>query len=359
MSYTNINKSTDYFNTKLYTGNGSAGHAITGVGFQPDWVWIKNRDSATEHSIFDAVRGATYRLASNNTDAQSAQAAELTAFGSDGFTTGNAGGTNGSGNGIVAWNWKANGQGSSNTDGSINTTYTSANTTAGFSISQYTGTSSAATIGHGLGAKPAMIIAKRLTGSAEAWVVYHQSLGGGTTPQDKYLHLNTTDAEGDSAAMWNDTAPTSSVFSVGTSTSTNQAGGTFVAYCFAGKQGFSKFGSYTGNGNASDPPFIYTGFKPNFVMVKKYNGTQSWVMTDLVRDNAVGGGGNGIGARLQAQSSAAEDSNDTWAAINKFSNGFQPIYNDDVTNGSGSTYMFMAFAAAPLVGSNDIPANAR
>ena len=354
MAFTGINKSTDYFNTKIYTGNGSAGHAITGVGFQPDWVWIKTRADVNNHTIFDAVRGVTKRIRSNQTNAESTSSG-VTSFDSDGFTVGSdSAGNSGT---MVSWNWKANGAGSSNTDGTINTTATSVNTTAGFSISTYSGTGSAATIGHGLGAVPQVMIVKN-TYQSESWIVYHQSLGGGT-PQDKYLHLNTTDAEGDSAAMWNDTAPTSSVFSVGTSTSTNQAGGTFVAYCFAGKQGFSKFGSYTGNGNASDPPFIYTGFKPNFVMVKKYNGTQSWVMTDLVRDNAVGGGGNGIGARLQAQSSAAEDSNDTWAAINKFSNGFQPMYNDDVTNGSGSTYIFMAFAAAPLVGTNNIPANAR
>ena len=351
MAYTTINKSTDYFNTKLYTGNGSAGNAITGVGFQPDWVWIKNRNSATEHSIFDAVRGATYRLASNNTDAQSAQAAELTAFGSDGFTTGNAGGTNGSGNGIASWNWKANGTGSSNTDGSINTTYTSANTTSGFSISTYTGTGSAGTIGHGLGVAPAMIIVKRLTGSAEAWTVYHQSLDA-SAPQDKYLHLNTTDAVMDSAGMWNDTAPTTSVFSVGSTGVTNGSGGTFVAYCFAEKTGFSKFGSYTGNGNA-DGSFIYTGFKPAFVMIKATGQTEQWYIMDTKRP-----GYNTNNYYLKANATDAEGTSAT-LAMSLLSNGFKINNNDSSMNTSGQGYIYMAFAEAPLVGSNNVPANAR
>jgi len=354
MSYTNINKSTDYFNTKLYTGNGSAGHAITGVGFQPDWVWIKNRDSATEHSIFDAVRGATYRLASNNTDAQSAQAAELTAFGSDGFTTGNAGGTNGSGNGIVAWNWKANGQGSSNTDGSINTTYTSVSTTSGFSISTYTGNATAgATIGHGLGKVPEFIIFRRYQ-QAENWGVYHHSIGNA-----KSVRLNETGEEANDTTFLNSTTPTSSLTTLGTSVLSN-ASNPMIAYAFAPIQGFSKFGKYIGNGNATTPPFIYTGFKPALVITKISSGSSNgWTVSDIKRDNAVGGNGNGIGARLLANANSTEETNNIWASIQKYSNGFSPQGTDAVTNANGSTYIYAAFAAAPLVGTNDIPANAR
>ena len=258
----------DYFNTLLYTGNGSAGNAITGVGFQPDWVWIKNRNSATEHSIFDAVRGATYRLASNNTDAQSAQSAELTAFGSDGFTTGNAGGTNGSGNGIVAWNWKANGQGSSNTDGTINSTYTSASTTSGFSIVTYTGTNTlGATVGHGLGGAPKMIIVKSRTGGGENWNMYHATLGA-----TKFMNLNTSTSAYTDINAWNNTAPTASVFSIGgNSGDTGRSGSDYVAYCFAEKQGFSKIGTYTGN-NADDGPFVPCNFKPAWVLIFRTNG---------------------------------------------------------------------------------------
>ena len=352
MAYTTIDDPTIYFNTKLWTGTGSE-NAITGVGFQPDWVWIKNRAAAENHKLYDAVRGATKNIYSNLTNTEGTDAQSLKSFDSDGFTLGTESALNANGQGIVGWNWKANGQGSSNTDGSINTTYTSANTTAGFSISQYTGTSSAATIGHGLGAKPAMIIAKRLTGSAEAWVVYHQSLGGGTTPQDKYLHLNSSDAEGDSAGMWNDTAPTTSLFSVGSTGVSNGSGGTFVAYCFVEKAGYSKFNSYIGNGN-DDGVFIETGFKPAFLLLKMSSGSQGWFLVDNKRAIP----SNVIDASLHPNANAAEDTSSDFF-VDFTSNGFKLRDSDAQLNGSGSTYIFMAFAAAPLVGTNNIPANAR
>ena len=338
----------DYFSTKLYTGTGSS-NAITGVGFQPDWVWIKKRNATGQHQLFDAVRGVTKRVYSDSSDPESTSATTLTAFGTDGFTVGSNSGINGSSDTIVSWNWLANGAGSSNTDGTINTTATSVNTTAGFSISTYSGTGSAATIGHGLGAVPQVMIVKN-TYQAESWIVYHQSLGGGT-PQDKYLHLNTTDAEGDSAAMWNDTAPTSSVFSVGTSTSTNQAGGTFVAYCFAEKQGFSKFGSYTGNGNA-DGAFIYTGFKPAFVLVKE-TGTGNWIIKDNKRPIY-----NQNDTYLFANTSDAESSAST-LGMDLLSNGFKLRATAGDMNGSGTEIIYMAFAEEPLVSSNGVPAVAR
>jgi len=346
MAFTTINKSTDYFNTKLYTGNAGT-QAITGVGFQPDWVWIKNRNSATEHSIFDAVRGATYRIASNNTDAQSAQAAELTAFGSDGFTTGNAGGTNGSGNGIVAWNWKANGQGSSNTDGSINTTYTSVNTTSAFSISKYTGTGSNATVGHGIGVKPSMILVKRLD-STGGWLTYHSSVGA-----TKYLELDSSGGSATNSTIWQDTEPTSSVFSISTNASVNGSSGTFVAYCFAEKQGYSKFGSYVGNGS-TDGTFVYTGFKPAWIMFKDLRSGQSWNMYDNKRSPI-----NFVDERLRANLNGAEVQDTGSSDMDFVSNGFKLRNNWDQLNSSGQTIIYMAFAAAPLVGTNNIPANAR
>ena len=338
----------DNFNTVLYTGNGST-NAITGVGFQPDWVWCKKRNSAQDHGAVDAVRGVTKVLYPNLDSAESTDANSVTAFGTDGFTLGSSGDFNQNSDTYVSWNWKAGGgQGSSNTDGSINTTYTSVNTTAGFSISQYTGTGSAATVGHGLGAVPKMMIIKNL-GQTVDWTVYHASIGA-----TKNLHLNTTDAEATSSAFFNDTTPTSSVFSISSANGTNSSGQNLVAYCFAEKKGFSKFGSYTGNGNA-DGTFVYTGFKPAFVMVKRSSGTESWQMTDSVRDKDV----SPNFARLVTNASSAESTNTTWAKIEKFSNGFKLGGTDTVSNGSGSTYIYMAFAEEPLVSSNEVPATAR
>ena len=345
MAYSTILKPTDYFNTKLYTGNGST-QTISGVGFQPDWTWIKNRNSATEHSIFDAVRGATYRLASNNGDAQSAQAAELTAFGSDGFTTGNAGGTNGSGNGIVSWNWKANGQGSANTDGSINTTYTSANTTAGFSISLFTGTGSNATVGHGLGVAPEWVIVKGVNNTG-SWTSYHKSLGA-----TKYMHLSETDAAATASSVWNSTAPTSSVFSVGAGVQSG-SGNTYIAYCFAPIKGFSAMGSYTGNGNA-DGTFVYTGFKPAFVLVKE-TGTGNWIIKDNKRPIY-----NQNDTYLFANTSDAESSAST-LGMDLLSNGFKHRGTAGDMNGSGTEIIYMAFAENPFVANVDggLPTTAR
>tara|TARA_B100000963_G_C22517978_1_gene621617 strand:- start:66 stop:1109 length:1044 start_codon:yes stop_codon:yes gene_type:complete len=338
----------DNFNTVLYTGNGST-NAITGVGFQPDWVWCKKRNSAQDHGAVDAVRGVTKVLYPNLDSAESTDANSVTAFGTDGFTLGSSGDFNQNSDTYVSWNWKAGGgQGSSNTDGSINTTYTSANTTAGFSISKYTGTGSNATIGHGLGSVPSVVLVKKTSGTGD-WIGYFKSLGN-----TKNARLNETDAADTNSTVWNATDPTSLVFSVGTFGETNGSGDTFVAYCFAEKKGFSKFGSYTGNGNA-DGTFVYTGFKPAFVMVKRSSGTESWQMTDSVRDKDV----SPNFARLVTNASSAESTNTTWAKIEKFSNGFKLGGTDTVSNGSGSTYIYMAFAEEPLVSSNEVPATAR
>ena len=347
MAYTTINKSTDNFNTVTYTGNGST-NAITGVGFQPDFTWIKRRDGGTtSHQLFDAVRGVTKRLYSNTTDAENTNATTLTAFGTDGFTVGSNTGVNPNGNGVVAWNWKAGtGAGSANTDGSINTTYTSVNTTAGFSISKYTGNgTTGATVGHGLGAIPKWIIVKRLDSATTNFQVYHSSMGA-----EKYIQLNTTSGQSDSDVLWNDTAPTNQVFSLGNYSHVNYNGSPHIAYCFAEKTGYSKFGSYTGNGNA-DGTFIYTGFKPAFIMQKKTSGTSDWVIYDNKRDTS-----NVVTQELKPNSNAAESSNTN---IDILSNGFKQRANYAYTNNSGATYIYIAFAEAPLVGSNNVPCTAR
>jgi hypothetical protein len=343
----------DYFNTLLYTGNNTDNRAITGVGFQPDWTWIKLRNTTQQHELFDAVRGANKPISSNATDAQTTATNKLKSFDSDGFTLGTSTSVNKVYN-YASWNWKANGQGSSNTDGSINTTYTSVNTTAGISLSTYSGTGSAATIGHGLGTVPQVMIVKN-TYQAEHWIVYHHKIA--TTPQDKYIRLNDTGSRAD-FPMWNDTAPTSSVFSVGTSTSVNQAGGTFVAYCFAEKKGFSKFGSYTGNGN-TDGTFVYTGFKPAMIIFKIFDGgTGSWVIYDNKRNTF-----NVVKSALFPDLSNQEETADNGfeCEVDMLSNGFKlrGTGNAYWMNQSGWNYLYMAFAEEPLVASNGVPAVAR
>jgi hypothetical protein len=350
MAYTTINKSTDYFNTKLYTGTTNA-QSITGVGFQPDMTWIKVRSASAYHVIQDAVRGATgtdtYSLITNaeagdNTDA-------ITSFDSDGFSLGTDANdrSNYSGQTHVAWNWKANGQGSSNTAGSINTTYTSVNTTAGFSISKYTGNGTGgATIGHGLGSVPHMYIVKRLDAGSSNWHVYHQGIGA-----TKGIRLNLTNAE-NTTDIWQDTAPTSSVFSLGSSVDVNASGGTYIAYCFAEKTGYSKFGSYTGNGNA-DGTFVYTGFKPNWVMIKETSGVGGWRIFDNKRP-----GYNEPYALLADNSDAETETGASRNKIDQLSNGFKLRFQYNDTNGAGGSYIYMAFGQS-LVGSNNIPCTAR
>ncbi len=345
MAYTTINKSTDYFNTVLYTGNGST-NAITGVGFQPDWVWIKGRSYIDGHKAYDAVRGVAKDLTPNTTDAEGSTATGLTAFDSDGFTLGSWSNVNRSSETHVSWNWKANGQGSSNTDGSINTTYTSVNTTAGISISSYTGTGATATVGHGLGAVPKVVLIKGRSNTG-SWGMYHSSLGA-----TKKIILNDTAAEASSGWM-NNTAPTSSVFTVVNDSDVGSSGYTYVAYCFAEKTGYSQFGSYTGNGNA-DGPFIYTGFKPAFLLAKESSSSgEGWIMLDSVRNP-----GNLVKNSLQANITQAEETLTTKSA-DFLSNGFKIRTTDGLQNSNGETYIYMAFAEVPLVGTNNIPALAR
>ena len=343
MAYTTINKSTDYFNTKLYTGNNGT-QSITGVGHQPDLIWVKARNDTANHTLTDAVRGTNSVLYSNQTQAPDTPTNAITSFDSDGFSVGSNGSFNANSINYASWNWKANGQGSSNTDGSINTTYTSVNTTAGFSISQYTGTGSNATVGHGLGVAPKMIIVK-CTSQTDAWGVYHSSVGAG-----KYLKLNENSAESTATTVF-PTAQTSSIFYLGDSGLVNGSGRTYIAYCFAEKTGYSKIGSYTGNGNA-DGPFIYTGFKPAFVIFKNASSTSFWQMHDSVRDPF-----NEVQKRLAPNSSDAEGSGSI--PIDFLSNGIKLRTTATTWNESGSNFIYMALAEAPLVGTNNIPATAR
>jgi len=344
MAYTTINKSTDYFNTKLYTGTGSS-NAITGVGFQPDLVWLKSRSNANWHWWTDAVRGSSKNIFSNSTQAEGTNADGITAFGSDGFTLGTNTDVNGNGNTFASWNWKANGQGSSNTAGSINTTYTSVNTTAGFSICKWTGTGSAGTIGHGLGAVPKMIIIKDLSNTRD-WFVYHASVGN-----NKRLKLNDTVAEG-ASTVFNSTTPTSSVFSIDGSVYVNNSGSNYIGYCFAEKTGYSKFGKYTGNGN-DDGSFIYTGFKPSFILVKDSNADGVWELFDNKRTSY-----NGLGIFLRANSNASEITDNNYPNPDFLSNGIKWRSLGGGVNDNGHTYIYMAIGQS-LVGSNNVPCTAR
>jgi hypothetical protein len=338
-----IDKPSDYFNTVLYTGNGST-NAITGVGFQPDWVWIKNRAEARDHKLTDVVRGVTKALRTNSTIAEETDATGLTAFGTDGFTLGSTSGYNNNSETFASWNWLANGAGSANTDGSISSTV-SANTTAGFSIVKYTGTEDNATVGHGLGVTPNMIITKKYSaGSAQSWECYHSSLA-----ETQTIRLNSTNALRTSAD-YQSTRPTSSVFSLGAYSGINASGATMISYCFAEKQGFSKFGGYVGNGDA-DGTFVYTGFKPAFVIFKNSTGGNNWNMRDNKRNTY-----NPTNKNLYPNNSNAED---TDVSIDFVSNGFKLRDSADTWNGSGDTYIYMAFAENPFVTSTGVPATAR
>jgi hypothetical protein len=324
-----------YFNTVTYTGTGSS-LGVTGVGFQPDWVWAKGRSGATDHGLYDAVRGVQKQLESNNTGAETTETTGITAFGSDGFTTGALAQLNTSSATYVAWNWKANGSGSSNTSGSITSTV-SASTTSGFSIVTYTGNNTAgATVGHGLGVAPSMIIVKGRTGTSgsDHWAVYHASLGA-----TKYLNLNQTLAGTTSSFFWNDTSPTSTIWTNGSGAQVNNSSTTYVAYCFAPVAGYSAFGSYTGNGSA-DGPFVFTGFRPAFVMTKRTDSTSEWTITDLRRP-----GYNLVNKSLYANRVDAEL---TYNVLDQVSNGFKLRDSDGIWNGSGGTYIYMAFAEFPF-----------
>jgi len=325
MAYTTIDDPGEYFNTLTFTGTDSSG-TRTGVGFTPDMFWHKNRGNTQSHGIIDVIRGNGNYIVPN---ANSAQNNDVGAYGiaADGYTFPNGDSFFNSGE-MVYWNWKKTAD-------------------AGFDIVAFTGNGSARTISHSLSAVPKMYIVKnRSTGSTQ-WRVYHASLGA-----TKHMALDATQAIGDAASVFNDTEPTSSVFSVGTDDAANKNGDSLIAYLFADKQGYSKFGSYIGNGNV-DGTFVYTGFKPAFIMTKQTDGTDWWVINDNKRDPF-----NASTYGLRPNDSAAESSDEAWTK-DLLSNGFKHRTANSGSNGSGNEYIYMAFAENPFVTSTGVPATAR
>ena len=350
MAYTTIDDPSAYFQTTLYTGSGGSTQSVVNGGnsdLQPDLVWVKNRTDARWHRLVDSSRGASKNLYSNETDAEGTEAS-VTAFNSDGFSLGTDTGSDGwneDGDAHVAWQWKANGgTTASNTDGSITSTV-QANTTAGFSIVTYTGNSTAgATVGHGLGVVPNWIIVKDRD-AAKNWVNYHESIGN-----DRSITLNTSDAQSASTDHWNNNTPTSSVFYLGDYSHVNTTDD-YVAYCFAEIQGYSKFGSYNGNGNANGP-FVYLGFKPAWLIIKRTDASSDgWYIFDSTRSPT-----NLVDKAFRANVNNAESGE----SIDLLSNGFKHRIgaNNNFNNASG-TYIYMAFAESPFVSSKGVPTTAR
>ena len=339
------NQGDDYFNAVLYTGDGTSSRAITGVGFQPDFVWFKSRSNAVSHRLFDVLRNNSDTLITNSNNAESTGwTNDFQGYNSDGFTVGTGTGLNlnTSAYTMVAWNWKANGAGSTNTAGSITSTV-SANTTSGFSIATFTqlsGSPYVGTVGHGLGVAPSMVIIKDRS-MANGWLVYHASLGA-----TKYLVLNSTAAAATGSNAFNDTAPTSTVFTTAAgSTYWGNAGATAVAYCFAAVAGYSAFGSFTGNGSA-DGPFVFLGFRPAFVMAKLSSATGDWNMVDDTRQVYNDASGNPV---LRANLSSAEEDVDTMQGqMDLLSNGFKLRSNNSSLNLNGGTIIYAAFAESPF-----------
>ena len=349
MAYTTIDDPSEYFHTRLYSGNGSTQSITNNANagnFQPDWVWFKRRTGSNSHQLYDSVRGATKRIRSDTNEAESTVSAGLTSFDSNGFSLGSDEAVNVNSGSFVAWQWKANG-GTTTSGGSDDTVSTSAhqaNTTAGFSVVTYSGTGTQGhTVAHGLGVAPEVIFLKARNKSQNWRVFHHKTASDGT----KRLILDQTNAQED-AAFLNDTAPSSTVFTLGASDDAwNASDGTYVAYCFAPIQGYSKFGSYTGN-NSTDGVFVYTGFKPAWLMVKKTDGSANWDITTAAISQ------NQIDERLRANLSNAEESS---GYVDFLSNGFK-MRNTNGSQNNGS-YIYMAFAEHPFVSSKGVPVTAR
>ena len=334
MAYTTIDNPGLFFNTLLYAGNGST-QSITGVGFQPDWVWVKCRNNGKHHSVYDSVRGATKYLYMNLNYAEVTDSNSLTSFDSDGFSVGTFGDVNASFN-FSSWNWKANGTSTTNPSGGTITTTASVNTTAGFSVFTYTGNGSAAHIAHGLGVAPTVVIIK-VRSTTDHWFVKHPGIAS-----NEYLYLNGDSAKVSGANAWSATNPDATKIYIGTDGGVNASGVTYVCYAFAEKQGYSKFGSYTGNGNA-DGTFVYTGFRPAWVMIKKSSGTNEWGIWDNKR-STFNVTDDIIYANLD-NTEATSNAN----GLDFVSNGFKIRASGDLFNGSSGSYVYMAFAEHPFV----------
>lgn len=331
-----------YMAATTYTGNGSTqtiANTVNGVSFQPDLVWLKSRSTTVAGGLYDSVRGGTLELISSSGAAESTQVNGVTAFGSTGFTVGTLAKLNGNGTTFVGWQWYTNGgSSSSNTSGTITSTV-SAGATQGFSIVTYTGTGTAGTVGHGLGVTPGIVMVKSRN-AATSWFVYDNTA---TTPQSQYLQLNSGNAQATVASFWN-TAATSSVFGVGTSSNINANAGTFVAYCFSAVAGFSAIGRYTGNG-AADGPFIYFGFRPRFILIKSTStASENWDIVDTSRAPS------NVGTTMLLANSTILEYSGTYFDV--LSNGIK-IRNDGSSspggfNTSSATYLYMAFAENPF-----------
>jgi hypothetical protein len=321
----------------LYTGNGTSISVVNAGGFSPDFVWIKSRSNTYTNNLYNTVTGIYQRLETNNTNAESGNFETLTSFNSNGFSYGNSVIGNANASTYVAWQWDAGSSTVTNTTGTISS-QVRANPTAGFSIVTYTGTGSSGTVGHGLGVAPKMVIVK-CRSTARSWVVYNSVLGN-----TKYLLLQTTDAEATLSTVWNNTTPTSSVFSIGTEGGVNGSARTYVAYCWAAIPGYSAFTSYTGNGSANGV-FVYLGFRPKFVMVKRTNTTGEWLINDSSRDTY-----NPEILYLQPNLSSAEGTLNP--SLDFLSNGFKFRTTNANYNASGGTYIVMAYAENPFKNSN-------
>ena len=329
-------KPSTVFDVITYTGTGSSltlpngSSTPTSISFTPDFAWLKGRSGATDHALYDAVRGVQKDLVSNSTSAETTETTGLTAFGTNTFTVGSLAKLNTSSSTYVAWAWNAGGSTVSNTSGSI-TSQVRANVSAGFSVSTWTGTGAVGTIGHGLGVAPGMIIVKARTAS-EVWYVYHSSLG-----LSQRIQLNETSAAVGSV-VWNSTSPTSTVFSI-TNGSPNTSSVTYVTYCFAPVVGYSSFGSYTGNGS-TDGPFVYTGFRPRWILLKASSATGAWILHDTARTTY-----NVMGNELRPDDSTAEYAVDRFDLL---SNGFKVRSSNATLNTSSATYIYIAFAENPF-----------
>ena len=354
MAYTEIDDPEAHFQCVLYTGDGNDDRNITLPGttdMQPDIVWVKGRSVDHSQRFYDAARGATKYLNTATNGAEATGADGMQAFQSDGFQIGTDGSHNTNTDTYVAWCWKAGGSGTSNTAGSLNTTKTSANSTAGISVITYTGNGTAgATIGHGMGKTPTFFVQKRLSGSGGMdWHCYHA--GNGSNPQNSYLYFNETDGTGENdSASWflNDTYPSSSLITLGNATGSNGSTINYVIYAFANVKGFSKHGTYEGNGNVNGA-FVYTGFRPSMVIIKNIDASDSWRQFDIKRV-----GYNGDNNYLYPNSTTTESSDNIMDIL---SNGFKLRKTDDVN--ASNTYVYLAFADSPLVNSKGAPCNAR
>ena len=353
MAYSTIIKPTDYFNTKLYTGNGST-NAQTGVGFQPDWVWLKGRSNTGSNKLMDAVRGSSSSLCSNNSNA--AEGADyFSSFDSDGFTVATTSNDiNANGQTYVGWNWKAGTTSGIATDGSSNITPSgySFNTTSKFSVIKWSGTGvDGAYLPHGLGVAPSVAIIKK-TSASEEWVMFH--IGLGTNARQEYLRLNNSAAKVTTSGIWYSQIPTATNIRLSNDSWVNASGSDYVGYFFADTPGYQKHDSYVGNGNA-DGPFIYTGFKPAFVLIKKASAAEEWNLIDNKRI-----GYNDLNYGLLPNTTSAEITSTDFRS-DLLSNGFKLNVNTGYNNGSGASYIYMAFAESPFVANSgeSVPTTAR